>query len=139
MPESYSCEDESRAMELFVVNGLTLKQAAEAAKVPLNQVQKWSKAGNWVNRRKEYRQALSETRLNIVLLRNKLVLRALETLDPKDVQALTRLETVLAKSCKLPDRPKGKGAKQQKGLSDEAVKSIRRDILGVEENHGSGA
>lgn len=94
----YSWEVRERAEELYIVDGLTYEQAAQATGVSMTQIQRWSAADGWSERRREYRQALTDIRRGAVELRRKLIGQALKSLNPQDVYAVARMEAVFAKS-----------------------------------------
>lgn len=86
-----------RAEELYVVDGLTYEQVAVATGVSISQLKRWGAESDWADRKREYRDALSSIRRDTVLLRQKLIERAMNTLDPQAVYAVARLETAAAK------------------------------------------
>lgn len=107
MPKEIEWEIRIDAEELYVVDGLTYDQVAERTGVSVSQLQRWGVDGGWVERRKEYRDALSSIRRNTVILRQKLIKAAMESLDPQAVYAVARLESATrsAKSAPAEDRP----------------------------------
>lgn len=94
----YSWEIRERAEELYIVDGLTYEQVAQATGVSVTQVQRWSAADGWAERRREYRQALTDIRRGAVELRRRLIGQALQSLNPQDVYAVARMEAVFAKA-----------------------------------------
>lgn len=97
MAEAFSWEIRERAEDLHIVDGLTLEQTAQATGVALATLKKWSTDDNWSDKRREYRQALSQIKRNTVLLRKDLIAKALQSLDPQDVYAVSRLESATLK------------------------------------------
>jgi len=94
MPRESSWEVRERAEELYIVEGFTYEQVAHRTGVSKAQLQRWAKEGQWAERRREYRQALSDIRRKIVLLRKRLIDNAMETLNPQDVYAVYRAMAV---------------------------------------------
>lgn len=82
------------AEELYVVRGLTYNQVAEATGVSISQLKNWGGAGSWRQKREEYRSAQGEIKRNTVLLRKNMIAKALNSLDPQDVSAVSQLEAV---------------------------------------------
>jgi len=95
MPQEYSWEVRERTKELYVVDGLTFDQVAEATGVSVSQLKRWSaeqkewearqsegtdtpsEGKDWPEARKEFRLALGSIRRDSVLLRGKLIANAL--------------------------------------------------------------
>jgi len=103
-------ETREYAEELYIVDGLTFEQVAEKTGVSVSQLKNWSAAENWRGKRREYRQALGEIKRNTVLLRKRLIAKALQSLDPQDVYAVSRLEAAAGKS--------GSGETESPGVSE---------------------
>ncbi len=97
-PREYSWEVRERAEELYIVDGLTYEQVAQATGVSMTQIQRWAAADGWQERRREYRQALTEIRRGAVELRRRLIGQALQSLNPQDVYAVARMEAIFAKN-----------------------------------------
>lgn len=89
-----------RAEEMYVVDGLTYDQVAEASGVSVTQLKRWGADSDWGERRSEYRTALSSIRRDTVLLRQKLIEKAMNSLDPQAVYAVARMEAAAAKAVK---------------------------------------
>lgn len=98
MPREYSFEVRERAEELYIIDGLTYEQVARETGVSVAQIQRWASQGGWPERRREYRQALSDIKRKTVILRRELIDKALHSLDPQDVYAVARLEAATARS-----------------------------------------
>jgi DNA-binding transcriptional regulator YiaG len=107
MPREIDWETRIDAEELYVVDGLTYEQVSERTGVSVTQLQRWGTDGGWVERRREYRNALGDIRRNTVKLRQALIESALNSLDPQAVYAVARLEsaTRATKSSQPDDRP----------------------------------
>ncbi|MBA3027452.1 MAG: hypothetical protein FP814_09745 [Desulfobacterium sp.] len=87
-----------RAEELYVVDGLTYEQVAEATGVSDSQLKRWGAESGWGERKREYRESLSSIRRDTVILRQRLIEKALNSLDPQSVYAVARLEAVANKA-----------------------------------------
>ena len=107
MPREIDWEIRIDAEELYVVDGLTYEQVSERTGVSVSQLQRWGTDGGWVERRREYRNALGDIRRDTIKLRQQLIKKALESLDPQAVYAVSRLEsaTRATKSSQPEDRP----------------------------------
>jgi hypothetical protein len=109
-PQEYSWEVREKAAELYIVDGLTFEQLAEAIKsifgdaqaVSISQLKRWSApeapGGDWVEKKKELREALGETKRNKILLLKKLSAAALDKMDPQIIYAFLRTEKQTALS-----------------------------------------
>jgi hypothetical protein len=109
-PQEYSWEVRERAAELYIVDGLTFEQVAEAVKgifgddqaVSVSQLKRWAApeapGGGWGEKKKELREALGETKRNKILLLKKLSAAALDKLDPQIFFAFLRTEKQTAVS-----------------------------------------
>lgn len=94
MAEAIPWELRERAEELYIVDGYTLAQVATETGISVQALEKWSVVDGWVEKKKEYRQTLGEIKRNTVLLRKSLIQKALGSLDPQDIYAAVRLESV---------------------------------------------
>lgn len=92
MAESIPFELREQAENLFIVEGLTLGQVAAETGISVQSLKRWSADEGWPVRRAEYREAVGEIRRGLVLLRKRLIGKALETLDPKDISAVAKIE-----------------------------------------------
>jgi len=127
----YSWEVRERAEELYICDGLTYEQVAQATGVSLTQIQRWSAADNWAERRREYRQAQTEIRRGAVELRRRLIGRALESLNPQDVYAVARLEAIFARQ--RPERPQdGPGAAIEVGPDPTIIRTPQEAVAALE-------
>ncbi len=98
MGQEYSWEIRERAEELYIVDGRTYDQVAEATGVSVTQLKRWGTEGNWSERKREYRQALGEIRRKTVELRRNLIIKAAQSLEPQDVYAVARMEAIFARA-----------------------------------------
>lgn len=114
MPQEYSWEVRERAKELYVVDGLTFDQVAEATGVSVSQLKRWSaeekewearqsegtdtptEGKDWPEARKEFRLAVSSIRRDSVLLRGKLIANALGNPEFKRVLSASMWEKTQA-------------------------------------------
>ena len=97
MAREVDWETRGYAEELYVVDGLTYEQVSDKAGVHINTLQKWGSHEDWPAKRREYREALQEIKANTVLLRKKLIQKAVASVDPQDIYAAVRLENLAAK------------------------------------------
>jgi hypothetical protein len=85
------------AEETYVYEGLTLEQVAERTDIPMPTLKQWSSDGGWFQKKKEYRTAALAIKHNTIQLQKKLTEKALETLDPQAVYALSRFRVATRK------------------------------------------
>ncbi len=116
MAKEISWEIREQAEELYIVDGKTFDEVAEITGVSVAQLKRWGagKAGDqrseggdqegqeagvpsWSDRKKEYRTAFANIRRDTVLLRKRLISKALKSLDPQDVYAISSLESTVVK------------------------------------------
>jgi hypothetical protein len=92
-PESYSWEVRESAEELYIIDGQTYDQVASATGVSISQLKRWGmdSAPSWTERRKEYRQAQSSVRRNVMLAKAKLIESVLDSQDPMKAFAFNSL------------------------------------------------
>ena len=106
MGKEISWEVREQAEELYIVDGKSFEEVAEITGVSVAQLKRWG-AGNkeegiasWSERKKEYRNAFANIRRDTVLLRKRMTERALKSLDPQDLYAVVKLETLAARQDK---------------------------------------
>ena len=111
MAKEISWEIREQAEELYIVDGKTFEEVAEITGVSIGQLKRWGagfpdpddpddpekKSSSWTDRKKEYRSAFANIRRDTVLLRKRLISKALESLDPQDVYAISSLESTVVK------------------------------------------
>ena len=106
MGKEISWEIREQAEELYIVDGLTFEQVAEKTGVSVSQLKRWAAVTadqaekglrSWTERRREYRTAHTNIRRDTVLLRKRLIAKALVSLNPQDVFAISSLESTAAK------------------------------------------
>jgi len=98
MAEAISWEIREDAKELYVTEGMTYDQVADATGVSSGQLKRWGKDEGWAEARKEYREAYSSIRRDTVKLRAKLLKAALVAGDPQSVYAFAAIEKAMATS-----------------------------------------
>ena len=84
-----------QAREMYIVDGLTLADVEKRTGISLASLKKYSVEECWSDKRREYREALSGIRRKKNLLRVRLIEKALSSLDPQDVYAVSRLEKAM--------------------------------------------
>ena len=82
-----------QAKEMYIVDGLTLDDVAKNTGISIAALKGYSADEDWSTQRKEYRDVLGGLRRKTVLLRGRLIEKALQSLDPQDVYAVSRLES----------------------------------------------
>lgn len=108
MAKEISWEIREQAEELYIVDGKTFDEVAELTGVSVAQLKRWGtgfpdpddpekKSPSWMDRKKEYRSAFANIKRDTVLLRKRLISKALKSLDPQDVYAISSLESTVAK------------------------------------------
>ena len=88
------------AEELYIVDRLTFEQVAQQTDVSATQLKNWAAAGEWREKREEYRASLQEIKSNTIKLRRALIAKAVKSLDPQDIYAAVRLENAATKQAK---------------------------------------
>jgi len=96
-------EIREQAEELYIVDGKTFEEVSALTEVSISQLKRWG-AGNqdekipsWTERKREYRTSFANIKRDTVLLRKRLISKALKSLDPQDVYAISSLESTVAK------------------------------------------
>lgn len=130
--------DRKRALarELYVVEGLSLDQAAETSGVRTDQAARWSREDDWPEMRRRLSQDLLEIERNTIRLRKLLLQKALESLLPDDaaidsriINAVARLEQATAGRSKsrqaLGGRP---GISRGIKTPQEAVQALQESV-----------
>ena len=108
MAKEITWEIREQAEELYIVDGKTFDEVAEITGVSVTQLKRWGagfpdpddpdqKSSSWMDRKKEYRTAFANIKRDTVLLRKRLISKALKSLDPQDVYAISSLESTVAK------------------------------------------
>jgi len=96
-------EIREEAEQLYIIDGKTFDEVSELTGVSVAQLKRWA-AGNedeeitsWTERKREYRTAFSNIKRDTLLLRKRMIGKALNSLNPQDVFAISSLESVAAK------------------------------------------
>jgi len=129
MPREYSWEVRERAEELYIVDGLTYEQVAAQTGVSVSQIQRWAKEGGWPEKRRELRQALSDIKRKMVLLRLRYIDKALKSLDNQAAYAVARLEDVAARA----SGRAAQGSEPEPALPEREIKTPAEAIAALEE------
>lgn len=92
-PESYSWEIREFAEELYIIDGRTFEQVAEATGVSISQLKRWAMDSEpvWSERRREYRQAQTSVRRGVMLAKAKLIESVIDSEDPQKAYAFSAL------------------------------------------------
>ncbi len=106
MAKEISWEIRVTAEELYITEGLTFEQVAKKTDVSVSQLKRWAKEGDWKTKRKEHRLGLLEIKRNYDRLRQGIVEKALNSLDPQDVYAALRIEKLNRETSKSTDEIK---------------------------------
>lgn len=80
------------ALDLYVMDGMTLEQISQNLEVPERTVQKWSTEDGYKTLRAEHKAANRNLRLNLLELRKQMMAKAARELNSQDVFAVIRLE-----------------------------------------------
>lgn len=118
-----------RARELYIFDGLTLEQAAKDAGIPESTVKRWSADEGWADERREHRATLADIRRNTLQLRKAFVAKAMGSLDPQDVYAAVRLESLAQRGTKKEEQVQADVDRPRLFLEDlEFVAEVLREI-----------
>ena len=90
--KEHSFEMRQMAEELYVEEGLTYEEVSRQLEIGVNTVKTWGADGKWTDRRKEYLEARRTLKENLAKLRQAMIEKATNNLDPQDVYAVIRLE-----------------------------------------------
>ena len=128
MVEAISFELREKAEELYVINGLTLEQVAQETGISIQSLKRWSSKEDWFKRRREYQADKQGLRSSLTELRNKMLERAMSSLDPQDVYPVIALEKLLGGAGRkagepdIPDQPMTK---------EELLAFIKEKVYGL--------
>lgn len=92
MAREHDLEIRFQAEELFVEHRLTHEDIAERLDIGLSTIRRWSAEGDWKTLREEHFQRRRMLKSNLAKLRENMMERAADNLDPQDVYAVIRLE-----------------------------------------------
>jgi hypothetical protein len=127
---TYSPEVRERAENLYVMEGMSFSRVARFTGVTARQIINWSHEGNWREKRLEYRCAYGEIKRNLVLLRSRLVASALETMDPKTICAVARLESAARDRKENVEFPAGPAGDEE---GEKPVNTAREAVSAIQE------
>lgn len=97
MAKEIPWEIREQAEEMYITGGQTFDEVSAATGVSVSQLKRWSGEGGWTERKREYRKSFADIKRNTVILRKRLIEKALKSLDPQDVYAISSLESVAAR------------------------------------------
>jgi len=126
---AYSREVRERAENLFVMEGMICARVARLTGVTARQIAKWSNEYNWQEKRREYRRARGDIKRNLVLLRSRLLASALETMDPKTICTVARLESAAKERKANGEFPAGLADDEER----QPVITAREAVLAMQE------
>jgi len=92
MAKEHDLEIRFQAEEMFVECRLTHEEIADRLDIGLSTIRRWSTDGDWKKLREEYFQRRRMLKSNLAKLRENMMERASNNLDPQDVYAVIRLE-----------------------------------------------
>jgi len=92
MAREHDLEIRFQAEEMYVEQRLTHEDIADRLDIGLSTVKRWSVDGNWKALREEYFERRRMLKTNLAKLRENMMERAANNLDPQDVYAVIRLE-----------------------------------------------
>lgn len=96
-------EIREEAEQLYIIDGKTFDEVSELTGVSVAQLQRWGtgnpeeKITSWAERKREYRTAFSNIKRDTLLLRKRMIGKALNSLNPQDVFAISSLESMAAR------------------------------------------
>lgn len=100
-------EIREEAEQLYIIEGKTYDEVSELTGVSVAQLQRWGagrddedeeeKITSWAERKREYRTAFSNIKRDTLLLRKRMIGKALNSLNPQDVFAISSLESVASR------------------------------------------
>lgn len=92
MVEAYSYELRDEAEELYVEQGLTYEEVSKRLDIAIGTLKRWGGEYAWTDRRKEFLEAKRTLKQNLRILRQNMMQKARNNLDPQDIYAVIRLE-----------------------------------------------
>jgi len=130
MAEAISWEIREDAKELYVTEGMTYDQVANATGVSVSQLKKWGQVESWTAARKEYREAYASIKRDTVMLRAKLLKTALGSGDPQSVYAFAAIEkaVVMGKSKSDPVQVSAPEKLRDINTPSDAVEALQQVI-----------
>ena len=107
MGEPYAFETRDDAQELYVEQGLTYEQVGERLGIALNTARNWGAQYEWAEKRREYTDSRRALKENLRKLRQNMITKASQNLEPSDIYAVVKLEKLAKEEAKKPDEQKG--------------------------------
>jgi hypothetical protein len=92
MAREHDLQIRFQAEEMFVEQRLCHEDIADRLNIGLSTIRRWSTEGNWKTLREEHLERRRMLKQNLARLRENMMERAAENLDPQDVYAVIRLE-----------------------------------------------
>ena len=123
-------ETRDMARELYVIEGLTFEQVEEHTQIPAGTLKRWAKDEDWGERREQYRRDQKGLKGNLADLRDKLLKKALDNLDPQFAYAVVAIEKLLGTQPGKPGKPDDDEPGKHKS-KEELLKMIREEIYGL--------
>ncbi len=124
-----------RAEELYCVDGISPNDIAAQLGVSRRAVFSWARKNGWGAKREEILQAKLNIRINTILLRAKMLEKAMESLDPKDALAVVALEKMAAKDEREPAETRPVPEKRLKPRSDKERVETLKEIIELKIDH----
>jgi transposase len=126
-------EIRDQAEEMYIADGLTLEQISQELGVSVQAIKQWSVKYGWKEKRIEYQESIGQIKRDTQLLRKRLVAKALESLDPRDVYSFARIEAIAGKEQGAGSREEGawsgeEGAGRKIETAAEAVEALQEVI-----------
>lgn len=90
----FSMEMVSRAEQLYCLDGHTVKEVCALTGVSPRTLKRWSSSYGWVEKRQEIGRSVSSIRTKLMLLREKLIDKCLDTADARDAAAVAAIESI---------------------------------------------
>lgn len=118
------------AKELYIIEGLTFEQDAEQTKVPVATLKRWAAKEDWQRKREEYLAERQNFKEGLAGLRDKMLEKALKSMDPQDIYPLVALEKLLASRTRTADAGLDEEA-DKKMTPEELLKYIRENVYGL--------
>jgi transposase-like protein len=119
-----------QAEEAYICGQVTLEQLARKTGISETQLGRWCAEEGWREKRREYRAAQSSRRQDTVALRSALVKKALGSLNPMDVFAVTAIEKLMLQA----EKSAGSAPSLQPvPLESAAFKTVGEAVAGLEE------
>jgi hypothetical protein len=83
----------------------TYEEVSSSTGVSVSQLKRWGQEGDWVERKREYRQALADIKRKTVLLKRDLLDKAMHSLDPQSVYAFSSISQATKNDVKTAAKP----------------------------------